>query len=200
MSDIVLKIDRLTKRYGEITAVDDLTLEVTEGEVFGFLGPNGAGKTTTLRIISGILDPTSGYVKVGGSDTVGDKIAVKQQVGYLPEQPVVARHHNAYTALEFYGQLSGLSCGEIRRRRDRLLRMVNLADWSGVSVKKYSKGMLQRLALAQALLHDPDLLILDEPTDGLDPVGRSDVRRILSELKNDGKTIFLNSHLHLYPQ
>jgi ABC-2 type transport system ATP-binding protein len=122
-------------------------------------------------------------------------VAGRRRVGYLPENLLIPRHHTAATALEYYGNLSGLSVREVRDRREALLEQVGLADWAKTPVRKYSKGMRQRLGLAQSVLHDPELLVLDEPTDGLDPVGRSQVREMLKQLKQQGKTIFLNSHL-----
>jgi ABC-2 type transport system ATP-binding protein len=174
-------------------ALKGLSLRVERGEVFGLLGPNGAGKTTLIKIVLGIVRKTGGAASLLGRPA-GDRQS-RLRVGYLPENLRIATHHTARSAMEFYGKLSGLSRTEILSRRDQLLESVGLADRSQESIKKFSKGMLQRLGLAQALLHDPDLLILDEPTDGLDPHGRSHVRNLLSQLKAQGKTVFVNSHI-----
>lgn len=170
-----------------------LTLDVGQGEIFGLLGPNGAGKTTFIKILLGIVRKTSGSATLIGHPA--GSLRSRRLVGYLPENLRIARHHTAVSALDYYGQLNGLSRQQIAKRRDELLHTVGLADRAGDSVAKYSKGMLQRLGLAQTLLHDPQLVILDEPTDGLDPVGRSHVRNVLQKLKQEGKTVFVNSHI-----
>jgi ABC-2 type transport system ATP-binding protein len=174
-------------------ALKGLTLRVDRGEIFGLLGPNGAGKTTLIKILLGIVRKSAGTASLLGRPA-GDRQS-RLRVGYLPENLRIATHHNARSAMELYGRLSGLSRSQILGKRDFLLESVGLADRSKESIKRFSKGMLQRLGLAQALLHDPELLILDEPTDGLDPLGRSQVRTLLSQLKSQGKTVFLNSHI-----
>jgi ABC-2 type transport system ATP-binding protein len=194
-----LEVIELSKSYRNglfrqrFDALKQLSLRVERGEIFGLLGPNGAGKTTLIKIVLGIVRKTGGSAFLLGR-TAGHRQS-RQKVGYLPENLRIAAHHNARTAMDFYGKLSGLSGREILAKRDSLLESVGLADRAKDSVKKFSKGMLQRLGLAQALLHDPELLILDEPTDGLDPLGRSHVRQLLSQLKAQGKTVFLNSHI-----
>jgi ABC-2 type transport system ATP-binding protein len=177
----------------KIEALQGVSLDVERGEIFGLLGPNGAGKTTLIKILLGIVRKTSGQATLLGRPA-GDRQS-RRKVGYLPESHRIPHHLTGNTALEYYGQLSGLSLAEIKRKRPPLLDLVGLDKWGKTSVKKYSKGMQQRLGLAQAMLHDPDLLILDEPTDGVDPVGRSEIRDILHRLKAEGKMIFLNSHL-----
>lgn len=174
-------------------ALRGVSLRVERGEIFGLLGPNGAGKTTLIKVLLGIVRRSGGSASLLGR-TAGDR-AGRMKVGYLPENLRIANHHTALTAMEYYGKLSGLSSREIKSERFRLLELVGLADRSRESVKRFSKGMLQRLGLAQALLHGPELLILDEPTDGLDPVGRSQVRNVLTRLKAEGTTVFLNSHI-----
>jgi ABC-2 type transport system ATP-binding protein len=174
-------------------ALRGVTLQVQRQEIFGLLGPNGAGKTTLVKLLLGIVRKTRGEASLLGRPA-GDRLG-RRQIGYLPENLRLPRHHSAYTALDLYGQLSGLSRSEIRRRRGELLELVDLADRARDSIRKYSKGMLQRLGLAIALLHDPQLVFMDEPTDGLDPGGRAKVRQVLQRLKREGKTIFLNSHL-----
>ena len=163
------------------------------GEIFGLLGPNGAGKTTLIKVLLGLVHKTSGDAELLGRPA-GD-IEARRQIGYLPEQHRIPHHLTGNTALEYYGRLSNMSMSDIRRRRPELLETVGLRRWGRTLVRKYSKGMTQRLGLAQAMLHDPELLILDEPTDGVDPVGRAEIRDILGRLKSEGKTIFLNSHL-----
>ena len=185
-------VEGLLRRKSRL-ALNDLSLEVRRGEIFGLLGGNGAGKTTFIKILLGIIRRSGGQATILGFPA-GDRRA-RQRIGYLPENLRVPRHLTAYTALEYYGHLSGLPTRVIRERRDALLEKVGLAGRTRDSVKTYSKGMLQRLGLAQAMLHDPDLFILDEPTDGLDPLARSQVRGFLAELKQQGKTIFLNSHI-----
>ena len=174
-------------------ALKGISLQVAGGEIFGLLGPNGAGKTTLVKLLLGIVRQTRGTARLLGRPA-GDR-GSRREIGYLPENLRIPRHHTAYSALDLYGQLSGLSSGEVRQRRQALLESVDLADRAKDAVKKYSKGMLQRLGLAIALLHDPKLVFMDEPTDGLDPGGRAHVRLVLQRLKSEGKTIFLNSHL-----
>jgi ABC-2 type transport system ATP-binding protein len=176
-----------------VEALKGVTFQVQRGEIFGLLGPNGAGKTTLIKVLLGVVRRSEGQAWLLGR-TAGDRRG-RIRVGYLPENHRIPRHHTGNSALSYYGSLSGLSRAEIRRRRPALLETVGLAKWGETSVRKYSKGMLQRLGLAQAMLHEPDLLILDEPTDGVDPLGRSEMRAVLQQLKKDGKTVFLNSHL-----
>ncbi|HEV3138789.1 MAG TPA: ABC transporter ATP-binding protein [Pirellulales bacterium] len=176
-----------------IDALRGVTFGVSRGEIFGLLGPNGAGKTTLIKVLLGIVRSSGGKASLLGRPA-GNRLG-RKRVGYLPENHRIPRHHTGNSALAFFGSLSDMPRREIRRRRPALLDAVGLADWGNTSIKKYSKGMLQRLGLAQALLHDPELLILDEPTDGVDPVGRSEMRTLLQDLKAQGKTIFINSHL-----
>jgi ABC-2 type transport system ATP-binding protein len=196
----VVEASELRKTYREgwlfpkkLTALRGVSLEVRRGEVFGLLGPNGAGKTTLIKILLGILHPTGGRAQILGLPA--GSLAARSRIGYLPENMAFARHHSGLDAIYFFGRLSGLSERMIRQRYPALLELVGLSGREREPVRKYSKGMRQRLGLAQALLHDPDVMILDEPTDGLDPVGRSQVRQVLERLKSDGKTIFLNSHI-----
>jgi len=199
-TDDIISIDRLTKTYRagliggrSIAALRQVSLQTRRGEIFGLLGPNGAGKTTLIKILLGVIRGSGGSARLLGFPA--GSIAARRRVGYLPESLRIDRHHTARSALRFYGGMSGLSGETIATRSDELLRLVGLEGRDRESVRRFSKGMYQRLGLAQALLHDPDLLILDEPTDGLDPVGRSEVRRLLIELRARGKTIFLNSHI-----
>jgi len=190
----------LTKTYVEgwlrrkrQPALKGVSLRVERGEIFGLLGGNGAGKTTFIKTLLGVIRKTAGEARLLGFPA-GDRRG-RKLVGYLPENLRVPRHLTGYTALEYYGNLSNVPTSVIRRRRGTLLEKVGLAERAKDPVRTYSKGMLQRLGLAQAMLHDPELFILDEPTDGLDPLARSQVRGYLTELKQQGKTIFLNSHI-----
>ena len=176
-----------------VNVLRGVTLQASAGEVFGLLGPNGAGKTTLIKILLGVVKPTRGSASLFG-EAVGSA-DVRSRVGYLPESLSIDSHHTARSALRYYGRLSRMSANDIARRSDELLELVGLRNRDRESVRRFSKGMRQRLGLAQALLHDPDLLVLDEPTDGLDPVGRSEVRRVIERLRDAGKTIFLNSHI-----
>ncbi|MEO9595749.1 ABC transporter ATP-binding protein [Rhodopirellula bahusiensis] len=180
-------------RSSHVHALSGVTLNADAGQVFGLLGPNGAGKTTLIKILLGVIRSSGGSASLFGLPA--GSAAARRRVGYLPESLRVDRHHTARSALKYYGRLSGLDGTTIGSRSDELLQLVGLAGRDREPVRRFSKGMLQRLGLAQALMHDPDLLVLDEPTDGLDPVGRSEVRRVIERLRDAGKTIFLNSHI-----
>ncbi|MFM7072705.1 MAG: ABC transporter ATP-binding protein, partial [Planctomycetota bacterium] len=200
MSAAVIEVDGLRKTYREgwirrrsLEVLKGLSFTVGPGEIFGLLGPNGAGKTTFIKILLGIVRASGGTATLLGH-AAGSRRG-RRQVGYLPENLRIARHHTGHSALDYYGWLSGLPLRVVRSRASELLPLVGLAQRASDPVSKYSKGMLQRLGLAQALLHDPQLVILDEPTDGLDPVGRSHVRNVLQQLKQRGKTVFVNSHI-----
>ncbi len=192
MSDAI-KIEHLCKRYpGGQEALRDFSLTVQAGEIFGFLGPNGAGKTTAIKILLGLLDASSGEVQVlGGNPALP---SVRRGLGYLPETANYYEFMNVDELLRFYGILSDMSKGEIARRSDEILDLVGLADYRRRSLREFSKGMLQRAGIAQALLHDPQLLILDEPMTGLDPLGRLQMREIILSLREQGKTVFFSSH------
>ncbi|HCN38490.1 MAG TPA: ABC transporter ATP-binding protein [Bacteroidetes bacterium] len=163
------------------------------GSIFGLLGPNGAGKTTLVKILLGITFPTSGEVKI--FDKPISDITYKYKVGYLPENHRFPNYLSGEQVLSYYGRLSGLSVKDVNQKIPEMLSMVGMSDWGKTKIKKYSKGMMQRLGLAQSMLNNPELIFLDEPTDGVDPIGRKEIRDILLNLKNSGKTIFLNSHL-----
>jgi ABC-2 type transport system ATP-binding protein len=183
----------LRKQFGATVAVADLSLHVGAGEIFGFLGPNGAGKTTAIKMLLALVEPTAGTGRVMGAP-LGDR-AARARIGFLPEH---FRFHDTLTATEllrFHGRLYGLRGVSLDARIDRLLTRVDLLDAADRPLRGYSKGMLQRVGLAQALLNDPQLVFLDEPTSGLDPLGRLLVRRIIDELRGDRVAVFLNSHL-----
>ena len=176
-----------------VAALKGIDLKVPRGRVFGLLGPNGAGKTTLVKLLLGIAFPTAGGASVLGHPA-GD-VRTRRRVGYLPENHHYPTHLTGEQVLHHFGRLSGIPQPERGRRVVDLLRRVRLLDWNRVRVGKYSKGMMQRLGMAQAILNEPDLLILDEPTDGVDPIGRREIRDLLIEQKERGATIFLNSHL-----
>src|SRR5437016_10918710 len=181
-----------TSKDGKKIAVKDLNLTVHAGEVFGFLGPNGAGKTTTMKVLLGFVNATSGEARLFGVN-VREPIA-RQRIGYLPELTYYYKFLSAEELLRLYARIFGLARADTDARIDELLKLVELEPARKRLIKTYSKGMQQRVGLAQALINDPDLLILDEPTSGLDPLGRMKVREIIQRLKNEGKTVFFSSH------
>jgi ABC-2 type transport system ATP-binding protein len=189
----VVSTHGLAKHYGRIEALKGVTLDVCRGEIFGLLGQNGAGKTTMVKILLGITAPTLGEARLLG-EAVG-KAAVRKRVGYLPEDHHFPDYHTGASLLDFYGALLELPRRERRRRGEEMLELVGLKGRMHSKVRTYSKGMKQRLGVAQAIFHDPEVIFLDEPTDGVDPVGRREIRDLLQRLKDRGKTIFLNSHL-----
>jgi ABC-2 type transport system ATP-binding protein len=180
---------RKKPRYG----LRPLHLAIEEGEVFGFLGPNGAGKTTTLKLLMGLIFPTAGTARILGMEI--DDPRMKAQIGFLPEQPYFYDYLTARELLEYYGQLSGVDPKQRSRKVNEVLQRVGLPDVGGVQLRKFSKGMLQRVGIAQAILHDPKVLFFDEPMSGLDPMGRREVRDLMEQLKHEGKTIFFSTHI-----
>lgn len=174
-------------------ALKGVTLEVPKGAIFGLLGPNGAGKTTLIKVLLGLVRKTGGSATVLGLPA--GSIEARRRIGYLPENHRIPQHLTGTTALQYFGGLSGLSSQEIKSRAPELLEVVGLKGRESERVSGYSKGMQQRLGLAQAMLHKPELIVLDEPTDGVDPVGRKEIRTVLNRLADEGTTIFLNSHL-----
>ena len=188
----VVEIRGVSRRFGDVMAVDNLTLSLGAGEIMGFLGANGAGKTTTIKMLLGLIRPTSGTVSVLGGDPSDAKVRAK--IGYMPEIAYYYPYLNARELLAFYGGLCGMDGKTIRARTDELLETVGLADAAKRPLKTYSKGMLQRAGIAQALLHDPDLLVLDEPFTGLDPLARIHFRELMHRLREQGKSIFVSSH------
>jgi ABC-2 type transport system ATP-binding protein len=174
-------------------SLDNLTFQVEEGEVFGFLGPNGAGKTTTLKLLMGLIFPTAGTARVRGRSI--DDIAMHREIGFLPEQPYFYDYLTGRELLDYYARFFGYSPAERRDRVARFLERVGLSDAATVQLRKFSKGMLQRVGIAQAILHDPQVVFLDEPMSGLDPVGRREVRDIILDLKRQGRTVFFSTHI-----
>ena len=195
----VIEIQELTKVYksgmkrGDVIALDGVSLDIEQGEIFGLLGPNGAGKTTLFKSTLGIISITSGSVLLNGLPPSNPESRAK--VGYLPENHRFPLHLTGMGLLDFTGRMYGLEQGEIDKKADELLDLVGMSKWQNYRIAKYSKGMAQRIGLAQALISDPDVLFLDEPTDGVDPVGKIEIREILIKVRNQGKTIILNSHL-----
>jgi len=170
-----------------------LTLTVEEGEIFGYLGPNGAGKTTTLKLLLGLVFPSGGTAKLLGSDL--SDISVKRFIGFLPEQPYFYDHLTPLELLDYYARLSGVDSRERKRKVDTALARVGMGESGKTQLRKFSKGMLQRVGIAQAIVHDPKLILLDEPMSGLDPIGRREVRDLVQELNEEGKTIFFSTHI-----
>jgi ABC-2 type transport system ATP-binding protein len=197
--ELAIKTDKLTKIYGytrkedAVRAVNELSMEVPKGEAFGFLGPNGAGKTTTIYMLLGILKPTSGNGKLLGKPLGNAK--AKEKLGFLPESVTLHLHHTGLSLLDYYGELLNMEGAKRKKRALEVLEQVGLKDAGNKLITSYSKGMVQRLGLAQALISDPDLLILDEPTANLDPIGRKEVKDLLLNIKEQKKTIFISSHI-----
>jgi ABC-2 type transport system ATP-binding protein len=198
-SELVVQTEQLSKifRVGfwgkRVTAVEALNLEVRRGEVFGFLGPNGAGKTTTLKMLMGLIYPTSGQAWLFGRE-LGDPQS-KARLGFLPESPYFYDYLTSREFLAFYGHLFGLGGSVLGKRIDELLELVGMTHAKDLQLRKFSKGMLQRVGVAQALINDPELVVLDEPMSGLDPIGRKEVRDLILRLKESGKTVLFSSHI-----
>jgi ABC-2 type transport system ATP-binding protein len=200
MTNAAIEIQGLTKDYPVgfwrkrmCRSLDSLTLTVEEGETFGFLGPNGAGKTTTMKLLMGLIFPTAGTARVGGRSI--DDVRMHREIGYMPEQPYFYDYLTAGELLEYFARFFGYRAVERRERVRRFLELVGLTTASDVQLRKFSKGMLQRVGIAQAILHDPQVVFLDEPMSGLDPVGRREVRDIILNLKRQGRTVFFSTHI-----
>ncbi len=195
MSEIVIETRQLVKKYENDTVVDSLDLAVYEGEIFGFLGPNGAGKTTTMKMLLGLVHPTSGTGTVAGHDIVREVLEVRRNCGVLPDPAGFYDNLTARQNLKFYGRLYGLKGDDLRDRAEATLDLVGLQDAKDKKIGKFSKGMKQRFGVAQAIVHDPPVLMFDEPTAGIDPQGAEDFRVLMRRLRDEGKTIFLTSHV-----
>lgn len=191
----MLDIQNLTKRYGKFLAVDNLNLHIDKGEIFGFVGPNGAGKTTTMRIVCGLLSASAGNVTVDGVDALRHPDDIKRKVGYVPDFFGVYDNFKVMEYMEFYGSMYGMEKEDVDEISDGLLELVNLTDKKDVFVDTLSRGMKQRLCVARALIHNPDLLVLDEPNSGLDPRARFEMKEVLKNLGAMGKTIIISSHI-----
>src|SRR6185437_583654 len=195
-----IEIDHLEKVYSvgfwrkrPKRALHPLNLTVESGEIFGFLGPNGAGKTTTLKMLMGLVFPSAGTAYILGMEL--DDPRMKSQIGFLPEQPYFYDYLTARELLHYYGRLSGVDGVTLRAKVDAVLAKVGLSDAANLQLRKFSKGMLQRAGIAQAILHEPKVVFLDEPMSGLDPMGQHEVRNLITRLKEDGKTVFFSTHI-----
>ena len=193
--EFVIETTNLTKKYKSLVAVDKLDLKVKADTIHGFLGPNGAGKTTTIKVLVGLLKPDGGSVSVLGQELGWDKPDVRARIGYMPELPRLPKHLKGTELLDIYGRMYGMTEEERRKQVPKLLDIVGLRERGDDLVGTYSKGMQQRLGMAQALLNEPKLVILDEPSLGLDPTGMVEIREIMKEMAKEGVTIFLSSHL-----
>lgn len=200
MAAPAIEIVNLTKDYAVgfwrkrmRRSLDQLSLQVEDGEIFGFLGPNGAGKTTTLKLLMGLIYPTEGTARIQGRSI--DDVAMHAEIGYLPEQPYFYDYLTARELLDYYARFSGLSRQQRTERVNRFLELVGLTVAADVQLRKFSKGMLQRAGIAQAILHDPKVVFLDEPMSGLDAIGRREVRDIIVRLKKEGRTVFFSTHI-----
>ncbi len=190
----MIKVEGLSKRYARTLAVDNISFEVEKGQIVGFLGPNGAGKTTTMRVLTCFLPPTSGHASVAGFDVLENPLEVKRRIGYLPESPPVYPEMEVHEYLTFVGKLKGIPKGDIRRRVDEVMSRCAVADVRTRLIGKLSKGYRQRVGLAQAIIHNPDVLVLDEPTAGLDPKQIIETRELIKSLAGD-HTIILSTHI-----
>lgn len=190
----MIDVRDLTKRYGQTTAVDGLTLSVGSGEIFGFLGPNGAGKTTTIRMMMGLLQPTAGTVELGGYDLHRQPLQAKALCGFVPDRPHVYEKLTGAEYLDFAADLYAVDEDAKSRRRERLLELFDLAEWRSELAESYSHGMKQRLVMAGALMHAPRILVVDEPTVGMDPRGARLLKRIFRDLATAGATVFMSTH------
>ena len=189
----VIETRDLCKNYGKIEALKGVSIRVEPGEVYGLLGQNGAGKTTLIKVLLGIVHKTDGDANLLGAPA--GTVGVRQKIGYLPEDHRFPEYHTALSLMDFYGQLYGMSKDDRRRKIPAMLEVVGIKSRMSYRIRTYSKGMKQRLGIAQAMFHNPQVIFLDEPTDGVDPVGRREIRDLMERLKGEGKTIFLNSHL-----
>lgn len=196
---MVLRVDSLIKDFRKgffrkkTRVLKNISFEVNQGEIFGVIGPNGTGKTVTFKSVMGFISPTSGNIKIFGQDN--SKYLLKEKLGYLPENPYFYEYLTGFELLNYMGSLHGIHGKHLLDRINYLLDRVNLTKSAGVQLRKYSKGMLQRIGIAQAIINDPDFVIFDEPMSGLDPLGRREVRDLILELKNNGKTVILSSHI-----
>jgi ABC-2 type transport system ATP-binding protein len=194
-TNALIETSHLVKRYGDKPAVDDVSIQVYGGEIFGFLGPNGAGKTTTIKMIVGLLHPTQGLVKVSGYNVVEQPLKAKATCGYVPDEPNLYAKLTGRELLRFVGDLYGLDKARMQRRSEELLRLFELADVANETTDSYSHGMKQKISLAAALVHDPKVLVLDEPTVGLDPKSARLIKDILRQMAERGAAVMLSTHI-----
>jgi len=190
----MIRLTNLTKKYGKFTAVDGINLEIRRGEVFGFLGPNGAGKTPTMRIIAGILQPTSGKIEIAGDDIAGDPLKAKNRLGFIPDRPFVYDKLTGAEFLRFVAALYGQDGDSVERRMDELLDLFELTPWKDELVESYSHGMRQKLIISSALLHRPEAIVVDEPMVGLDPKGQKFLKDLFRAYVERGGTVLMSTH------
>lgn len=190
----ILSLEAVVKRYGDFTAVAGVDLTVAKGEIFGFLGPNGAGKTTTIRMVAGILQPTSGRISIGGDDLASNPLAAKGRVGYIPDRPFLYEKLSGGEFLRFVAGLWGRHGPEVEARMDRLLELFRLSEWKDELIESYSHGMRQKLLISSALIHEPELIVVDEPMVGLDPRSARILKDLLRTFVQGGGTVFLSTH------
>jgi len=190
----MIRLERVTKQYGGFTAVHPLDLHVRRGELFGFLGPNGAGKTTTIRMIAGVLRPTAGSIRIGGHDAQADPVRAKQLVGYIPDRPTLYEKLTGAEFLRFVSGLWGRDGEAAEKRANELLDLFELTGWKDTLVESYSHGMRQKLLISSALVHSPDIIVVDEPMVGLDPKGARLIKELLRAFAAAGGTVFLSTH------
>lgn len=190
----MIELKSLTKNYGDYKAVDDLNLFVKKGEIFGFIGPNGAGKTTTIKMIGGILAPSAGSVTVAGIDIQKEPEKAKRKIGFIPDRPYLYEKLTGREFLKFTADLYGVSADIFNKKAQQNLEMFSLADWSDELIESYSHGMKQRLIMSAALLHDPEVIIVDEPMVGLDPMAIMMVKDLFQRLAHKGVTVFMSTH------
>jgi ABC-2 type transport system ATP-binding protein len=195
MSQPVINVSNLTKFYGDFKALDSVSFSVSKGWVYGYLGPNGAGKTTTIRTMLGLLKPNGGELKIAGVNPSKDPVRALQKVGYAPELPTLQTFFSGEQLLGFMGKMFGLAAQARKERVKELIDLVGLKEWGDKKIGKYSKGMVQRLSVALALINDPAVLIMDEPTIGMDPEATAHFRNLFMKLSKGGKTVFISSHL-----
>ena len=190
----MIHLDKLTKHFKQVTAVDSVSIRVASGEIYGFLGPNGAGKTTTIKMLAGIMRPTSGRIFIDGLELEKHPLEVKARVGFIPDRPFLYDKLTGVEFMSFMANLYGLNSGGREKRIQQFLDLFELAEWGGELVGSYSHGMKQRLIMSAALLHQPRVFIVDEPLVGLDPKGARLIKRIFNELRRDGLTVFMSTH------
>jgi len=190
----VIRLRNITKKYADFLAVDNLSLSIEAGEIFGFIGPNGAGKTTTIKIMGGIMAPTSGDVAIRGIDMLEKPVEAKQKIGFIPDRPYLYEKLTGMEFLRFTADLYNVDMASFPTKADEKLDLFSLTDWSNELIESYSHGMKQRLIMAAALLHDPEIIIVDEPMVGLDPAGIRNVKDLFKRLASEGVTIFLSTH------
>jgi ABC-2 type transport system ATP-binding protein len=190
----MIELNQISKQYGKILAVDDLTLRIPKGEIFGFIGPNGAGKTTTIKMMGGILMPTSGSIHICGIPMKEEPEAAKQKIGFIPDRPYLYEKLTGLEFLKFVADLYHMNTGHFKEKALSNLKLFSLIDWHDELIESYSHGMKQRLIMAAAMLHDPEVLIVDEPMVGLDPIGIKLVKDLFKDLAAKGTTVFLSTH------